>query len=348
MGQITRIGMDTSKTFFQLHGVDASEQVVLRRKVRRSQVLGFFEKLEAVVVGIEACGASHYWARELERRGHKVLLLPAQHVKAYVKRNKNDAADAAALCEAMTKQTMSFVAIKTPDQQAALMLDGIRERLLARRTQVANMIRGHAMEFGIVADKGIDKIEPLLLKLQDDTTLPALARELFVTLTEEFATVCRRVDEVEKKLLAWHKGNACSQRLAKTPGVGPVGASLMAMKSVDPERFKSSRHFAAWIGLTPKDHSTAGKQRLGRITRAGDERLRNVLISGAMSVILHAKRKPDRASPWLKAMLKRKPDMLVAVALANKNARICWKLMTTGETYNPNRCHAAPDAMMAA
>lgn len=348
MKKITRIGIDTSKTFFQLHGVDASEKVVLKRKMKRAQVLGYFKELEPVLIGIEACGASHYWARELERLGHKVLLVPAQHVKPYVKRNKNDAADAEALCEAMARPGMSFVSIKTADQQAALMLEGVRERLLQRRTQIGNMIRGYGMEFGFVTAQGLDKIEPLLLQLLEDANLPELARDMFNTLTEEFTSVCRRVAEIEKKLLAWHKASECSRRLAEVPGVGPVGASLQVMKIVDPKRFDSGRDYAGWMGMTPKDHSTAGKQRLGRITRAGDERLRSVMIAGAMSVILHAKRRPERASPWLKAMLQRKPAKLVAIALANKNARICWKLMMTGESYQPNCRDVAPEAAIAA
>jgi transposase len=337
MGQITRIGMDTSKSSFQLHGVDAGEKVVLRKKLARKQVLGFFANQAPTKIGIEACGAAHYWARALKKLGHEVVLMPPQYVKAYVKRNKNDPADAEALCEAMSRPTMRFVAVKSEEAQAALMLAGLREQLVNRRTQIANTIRGYAAEFGHVVAKGLSKIEELLLSINDDNQLPELARELFTRLAQEFVQADREVMVLEKKVMAWHKGNEMSRRLAAIDGIGPIGASLMVMKTSDPKAFKSARHYPAWIGLTPKDHSTAGKQRLGVITRAGDERLRQVLVNGAMAVIKQAKRNPKSASPWLRDLLARRPAKLAAVALANKNARIAWKLMVTGERYQPNR-----------
>lgn len=333
MEQISRIGMDTSKHFFQLHGVNTAEKVVLRKKLRRKEMVTFFEKLAPTVIGIEACGASHHWARLLRSFGHEVKLIPAQLVKPYVKRGKNDTADAEALCEAMSRPTMRFVPIKTAEQQAALMLVGLRDRLIRNRTQLSNAIRGYAAEFGFTAAKGMASLDPLLERIQADESVPDLARELFAIQTEEYAQLQAQIAEVSAKLMAWHKADECSQRLAKIPGVGPIGAALLMMKTPAPELFRSGRQFAAWIGLTPKDHSTAGKVRLSVITRAGDEALRAVLVTGATAVIKYAVRCRGRASPWLHDLLKRKPLKLAAVALANKMARIAWKLMVTGETY---------------
>src|SRR5690242_9933621 len=266
--------MDTSKQIFQLHGVDEAERAVLRRKFRRKDVLAFFEALGPTAVGIEASGGAHYWARELTRLGHQVRLIAPQYVKPYVKRGKNDAADAEAICEAMSRPTMRFVAIKSAESQAALMLAGMRERLVRHRVQLANAIRGYAAEFGLVAAKGRAKLEPLLLRLQSDATIPLLARELFIEHAKEYAQLTAQLAAVDAKLMAWHRANEVSRRLARIPGVGPVIASLLAMKTPDPHAFRSGRQFAAWIGLTPKDHSTAGKTRSGVITRAGDETLR--------------------------------------------------------------------------
>ena len=333
MEQISRIGMDTSKHVFQLHGVNAAEAVVLRKKLRRKEMVEFFEKLAPTVIGIEACSASHHWARLLRSFGHEVKLIAAQLVKPYVKRSKNDTADAEALCEAMSRPTMRFVPVKTAEQQAALMLVGLRDRLIRNRTQLSNAIRGYATEFGFTAAKGIAHLEPLLEHIQADENVPDLARELFAAQAEEYAQLQAQIAEVAAKLMAWHKADECSRRLAKIPGVGPIGAALLMMKTPAPELFQSGRQFAAWIGLTPQDHSTAGKVRLGAITRAGDEALRAVLVSGATAVIRHAVRCGGRASPWLLDLLKRKPPKLAAVALANKMARIAWKLMVTGERY---------------
>jgi transposase len=335
--QITRIFIDTSKSVFQLHGVNGAEEPVLRRRLTRAQMVGFFSKLEPTVIGLEACGASHHWARVLRGLGHEVRLVAPQHVKPYVKRNKNDARDAEGGCEAMSRPTMGFVPVKTAEAQAALMLIGVRDRLVRNRTQLTNAIRGHAAEFGLVAARGLDKIQPLLARIAQDACLPALARELFAAQGLELAQLDEQLGQIEARLMAWHRSDAVSQRLAKIQGVGPIGASMLTMKTPDPTSFASGRHFAAWVGLTPKDHSTAGKQRLGVITRAGDEALRSVLVSGAMAVIRQALRRPDRASPWLIGLLKRKPPKLAAVALANKIARIAWKLMVTGQDYDPNR-----------
>ena len=340
MEQISRIGMDTSKRFFQLHGVNTAETVVLRKKLRRKEMVTFFEKLAPTIVGIEACGASHHWARLLQSFGHTVKLIPAQLVKPYVKRGKNDMADAEALCEAMSRPTMRFVPIKTAEQQAALMLVGLRDRLIRNRTQLSNAIRGYAAEFGLTAAKGMAHLDPLLDRIQADESLPSLARELFAAQTKEYAQLQAQIVEVEAKLMAWHKADECSRRLAQIPGVGPIGAALLMMKTPAPEMFRSGRQFAAWIGLTPKDHSTAGKVRLGVITRAGDEGLRSVLVVGATAVIQHVRR-GGRSLRWLCELLKRKSPKLAAVALANKIARIAWKLMVTGESYAAKSAPAA-------
>jgi transposase len=334
--KIIRIGVDTSKSVFVLHGVDGAEQPVLRRKLRRRQVLEFFAKLEPTRIGLEACGAAHYWGRELAALGHHVVLLPPQYVKPYVKRNKNDAADAEAICEAMSRPRMRFVPVKTVEQQTALMLAGTRDALIRRRTQLTNTIRGYAAEFGLTTAKGLDKIAPLLARIAA-APLPALAKQLFAAYAEEYAQLKVRIAKIEAQLTAWHKHSELGRRLVEVPGIGPIGAALAVMKVPHPLAFRSGRDFSAWIGLTPKDHSTAGKTRLGVITRAGDEALRSVLVVGATAVIQQAKRGKGHPSPWLVELLRRKPPKLAAVALANKNARIIWKLMVSGERYNPAR-----------
>jgi transposase len=327
--------MDTSKHVFQLHGVNAAEEPVLRKKMRRKEMVAFFEKLAPTVIAIEACGASHHWARLLRSFGHEVKLIAPQLVKPYVKRGKNDAADAEALCEAMSRPTMRFVPVKTAEQQGALMLVGLRDRLIRNRTQLSNAIRGYAAEFGLTAAKGMAHLDPLLDRIQADESLPSLARELFAAQAKEYAQLQAQIVEVEAKLMAWHKADECSRRLAQIPGVGPIGAALLMMKTPAPEMFRSGRQFAAWIGLTPKDHSTAGKFRLGVITRAGDEALHAVLVTGATALLRFVRNGKSKStlSPWLEQLLKRKPPKLAVVALANKMARIAWKLMVTGQRY---------------
>jgi transposase len=351
--KIIRIGMDTSKQIFQLHGVNAAEQPVLRKKLRRRDLELFFSRLEPTVVAIEACGGSHHWARFLGRLGHEVKLIAPQLVKPYVKRGKNDAADAEALCEAVSRPTMRFVPVKSAENQAALMLAGVREQLVRIRTALGNAIRGHAAEFGLIAAKGPARIEPLLTGIQEDETLPALARELFDLQGKDYTALSARIAEVDAKLLAWHRSNELSRRLAAIPSIGPVTASMLVMKAPNPKAFRSGRDFAAWLGLTPRDHSTAGKTRLGGITRAGDETLRSLLIVGATSVIQKVRRgsgtqngvppnaSAQNAQAWLVNLLKRKEPKHAAVALANKTARIAWKLMTTGEAYKSGYARSA-------
>ncbi|MCZ7658749.1 MAG: IS110 family transposase [Xanthobacteraceae bacterium] len=337
MSEIIRIGVDTSKSVFQLHGVDACERPVLRKRLRRRDFLAFFERLPATKIGLEACGGAHHWARELSALGHEVKLLPAQYVKPYVRRGKNDRNDADAICEAMSRPRMSFVAIKSAEQQAAQMLMTMRQRLVDQQTQLGNAIRGHAAEFGLVAAKGPAHLEPLLARLAEDQGLPELAKDLFAMHGKELVRLKIELREVEAKLRAWHRQNELSRRLAEVGSIGPIGACLLAIKAPDPHAFRSGRDFAAWMGLTPKDHSTAGKTRLGVITRAGDEALRRTLVVGATSVIKQVRNGKAKPSPWLRDLVARKPPKLAAVALANKVARVAWKLMVSGERYDAAR-----------
>jgi transposase len=340
VSKIIRIGIDTSKSVFVLHGVDEREMPVLRKQLRRRDVVDFLAKLEPTRIGIEAGGAAHHWGRTIAALGHEAMLLPPQLVKPYVARNKNDRADAEAICEAMSRPRMRFVAIKTAERQAAQMLIGLRDRLVRQRTQLSNAIRGYAAEFGLVAARGLDKIDPLLARIADDPAVPELARELFALHGREYAQLMARLRQVEAALMTWHRHDELSRRLAAIPAIGPIGACALAIKVTDPHGFRCGRDFAAWMGLTPKDHSTAGKQRLGVITRAGDETLRSLMVVGATAVIQQARRRRDRASPWLVDLLARKPPKLAAVALANKTARIAWKLMVSGERYDPHHAGA--------
>ncbi len=330
MSKIIRIGVDTSKSVFQVHGVDAAERPVVLRKLRRGEMRRFFGSLPPTVIGMEACGGAHHWARVLQELGHEVRLLPPQYVRPYVKRGKNDAADAAAICEAMSRPSMRFVPVKTAENQAALMLHGSRELLVKQRTMLLNAVRGHAAEFGVVGAKGVGRIAELLERIAA-ATVPELAREIFARLAEQIEALDKQLAALDRQLMAWHRKDERSRRLAGIPGVGPIIATALAMKVPDPSVFRSGRHFAASLGLTPKDHSTAGRQRLGGITRAGDETLRHLLVSGAMALIRRAK--PGRASPWLLSLLARKSKMEAAVALANKTARIAWAMMMRGEVY---------------
>lgn len=342
MTKISRLGIDTSKSLFQLHGVNEQEEVVLRKRVRRGQFPAFMAKLEPSEIGLEACGASHYWARELRALGHKVALLPPQHVKPYAGHNKNDKIDAEAICEAMSRRRVRerFVAAKSAEQSAAQMLLGVRDGLHQRRTQLSNIIRGNAAEFGLVTAKGLAHIKPLLERIAGDRTVPALAQELFALLGEEFAALAPRIAQLDKKLKAFQRSDEVCRRLVEIPTIGPVIASSMVIKISNPAAFQSGRRCAAWLGLTPKDHSTAGKMRHGGITRAGDEALRAALVAGATGYIEQVNRGRTKPSPWLAALLKRKPKKLVAVALANKTARIAWKLMTSGQRYDRARAEA--------
>jgi transposase len=346
--KIIGIGVDTSKSVFQLHGVDEAEKPVLRRKMTRDQMITFFSKLPPAVVGLEACGASHYWARRLQALGHEVRLIPPQRVKPYVPAGKkNDAADAESICEAMSRPRMRFVKVKTADQQADLMLQSTRSLLVRQQTQLSNAIRGHGAELGIVAAKGLGKVDGLLQRIAQDRTLPENARASFGLLGEQFAEVGKRITAIDARLRAWHRGNERSKRLAAIPGVGQRIATTLTMKVPDPHIFRSGRHFGSWVGFTPKDHSTAGKQRLGGITRAGDEELRSLLVVGATAVIQQVRKGRGPQWPWLVDLVKRKEPKRAAVALANKMARIAWKMMVSGASYRVDHRSLPPTAQAA-
>jgi transposase len=330
---IIRIGLDTSKSVFQVHGVDEDEQPVLRRQLPRSQVEKFFAKLPATRIGLEACGASHHWGRVLRGLGHEVVLVPPQYIKPYVKRGKNDKIDAAAICEAMSRPGMHFVPVKSAEEQAALTLLSVRDLLIKQRTMLGNAIRGHAAEFGVIGAKGPHRLSELIKRIGEDQSLPALARETLDALAGQLAAVEVRLQALESKLMAQHKANPRSQLLASIPGIGPISALSIALKVPDATVFGSGRHFAAWLGITPREHSTAGRQRLGKISREGDEGLRRLLVLGATAVIQQAKPGRTSASPWLLGLLARKPKKLAAVALANKMARTAWAMMISGEVY---------------
>lgn len=337
MEEISRVFVDTSKSVFQLHGVDAAEQVTVRRKLRREGFLAFFAGRKPMVVGLEACGASHHWARELAGLGHEVRLIAPQHIKPYVKRNKNDARDAEAGCEAMSRPTMGFVPVKTVEQQAGLMLLKHRERLVAERTALGNAIRGHAAEFGRTVARGLARTPALAAEASAAAELPAAAGRVFERLGERFAELQSQIAEADREIAAWRKASEVCQRLAEAPGIGVLGSMMLPLKTPDPAGFGSGRDFAAWLGLTARDHSTAGRLRLGGITKAGDAALRAVLVAGAMAVIQKTARGRGPAWPWLAELVRRKPLKLAAVALANKLARIAWKLMVSGQRFDPAR-----------
>lgn len=342
--EVTTIGLDIAKRVFQAHGVDAAGRAVLRRKLGRSEVLDFFRALPPCLVGIEACGTAHHWAREVRALGHEVRLIPAAYVKPYVKRGKTDAADAEAICEAVSRPTMRFVPVKTAEQQAVLVLHRTRDLLIRQRTMLVNALRGHLAEFGIVARQGSGGVAELLSVLlgQEEAVLPSLAKGALRGLAGEIEALGNRVEEVEAAILAWHKGNEASRRLATVPGIGPITASALVATVGEVSNFASARHFAAWIGLVPKQNSTGGKPRQGGISKAGDRYLRRLLVLGASSVIRHHRAKAGEG--WLASLLARRPRMVAAVAQANKAARIVWALLTRGGSYDPQRGTQQPTA----
>jgi transposase len=331
--QYKRIGVDTSKAIFALHGIDQQDRPVLRINLRRTQMISFFKKLAPSIIALEACGGSHYWARELTLLGHTVRLIPPQYVKPYVKRSKKDRNDAEAICEAAGRPGMRFVPMKSVAQQAQGMVLKVRETLVGQRTLLVNTLRGHATEFGVIAAKGLRQVGPLLAAIEQETAIPPEVKEMASLLRRQIEDLNTKIKEIDVKLTAAHKANDVSQRLATIPGVGPVTALTLAIE-IDPAAFESDRHLAAWAGLTPKEHSTGGKQRMGGISRAGNERLRVLLVTGATSVIKAAMRPGSKQmTEWLRALLARKPRKLAVVALANKMARVVWALMTRGGIY---------------
>jgi transposase len=332
--QITTIGLDIAKNVFQVHGIDASENVVVRKQLRRSQVLAFFKALSPCLIGMEACATAHYWARELTTLGHEVRLMPAKDVKAYVKRNKNDAADAEAICEAVRRPTMRFVQAKSAEQQGRLMQHRTRDLLMRQRTQLINALRAHMAELGIVAAQGREGIKQLLtiVASERDARLPVDAHASLVVLAAGLQAVQTMIGSIERRIIIQHRSNEASKRLKSIPGIGIVGATAIAATVPDPRAFRSGRDFAAWIGLVPRQDSTGGKQKLGPISKQGDQYLRRILVVGAHAVLKRARQQPEKY-PWLTRLLARKPFRVAAVALANKMARVAWALLAKGGTY---------------
>jgi transposase len=336
MQAITTIGLDIAKSVFQVHGVAADGQAVIRRQLKRRYVLAFFQKLSPCLVGIEACASSsHHWSRELKALGHTVRLMPPAYVKPYVKRQKNDAADAEAICEAVTRANMRFVETKTPEQQSCLMLHRTRHLFIRQQTSVINAIRAHFAEFGIVAPVGRNGVEELLNVAVDsnDKRLPEIARGCLAALGSQLRALKAQILEFDRRIMAWHRSNETSKRLDDIPGVGPVLATALVASIANPKAFRSGRNFSAWIGLVPKQHSSGGKDRLGSISKQGDRYLRSLLMIGALAVIRYAKIHGTKHRPWLTALLARRPTKVAAIALANKIARMAWAMMAKGERY---------------
>ncbi len=333
--EITTIGLDLAKNIFQVHGVDATGQIVVRRSLRRAQMLPFFARLPSCLVGMEACGTSHYWARELLKLGHEVRLMPPAYVKPYVKRGKTDAADAEAICEAVRRPTMRFVPVKSPEQQAALSMHRTRDLLVKQRTQLVNMIRGLLAEFGINIPKGLERALLMAKRIVEGEApdVPIEAAKIVGALSQQALDVHVRLRQIDRDLLVWQRGNDVARRLMTIPGIGPVGATALAASVTDPHQFRSGRQFAAWLGLTPRQKSSGGKERLGHITKMGDKYLRKLLIVGMTSLVRRAKYNPQTIDPRLVDLLARKPVRVATVAMANKTAPIIWAIMARGETY---------------
>jgi transposase len=338
--QINVIGLDIAKQVFQVHAADKSGRPVAQVRLRRAQVLDYFRSLPSCLVGMEACATAHHWARELVALGHEVRLMPPGYVKPYVKRNKTDAADAEAIAEAVTRPTMRFVPVKSAENQAMLMLHRTRELLVRQRTMLATALRAHLAEFGIVAPQGIHRVEKLAAHVHDPA-VPVIAREALMLIVNELASMWRRIDALEARLVALHRTNEVSRRLASYPGIGPITAMAIANTVTDTSAFRSGREFAAWLGLTPKSHSSGGKERLGRITKRGDRYIRHLLYVGAGNAIRFAKARAATGEAWIRGLQERRPPKVVIVALANKMARIAWALMRRGGTFRSPAASAA-------
>jgi transposase len=335
MQTITTMGLDIAKSVFQVHGADAVGNVIIRRQLKRRYVLAFFQKLPPCLVGIEACASSHHWSRELKALGHTVRLMPPAYVKPYVKRQKNDATDAEAICEAVRRPNMRFVETKTPEQQSGLMLHRTRHLFIRQQTAVINAIRAHLAEFGIVAPVGRNGVEQLLGVVADsnDERLPEVVRACVAALGAQLRMLKTQILEFDRRIVAWHRSNETSQRLDEIPGVGPALATALVASIADPKAFRSGRDFSAWIGLVPKQRSSGGKDKLGSITKQGDRYLRSLFTAGALAVIRYAKIHGTKHRPWLTALLARRPTKVAAIALANKIARTAWAMMAKGERY---------------
>jgi transposase len=331
MQSISTIGLDIAKSVFQVHGVDVAGQVIIRRQLRRRNVLAFFQKLPPCLVGIEACASSHHWSRELLALGHTVRLMPP----AYVKRQKNDTTDAEAICEAVTRPNMRFVPTKTVEQQSCLMLHRARHLFIRQQTAVINSIRAYLAEFGIVAPVGRRGVEQLLEVVADpaDRRLPEVARACLAALGSQLRALKVQILEFDRRIIAWHRSSETSKRLDAIPGVGPALATALVASIADPKAFRSGRDFSAWVGLVPKQNSSGGKDKLGSISKQGDRYLRSLFTAGALAVIRYAKIHGTRHRPWLTELLARRPTKVAAIALANKIARMAWAMMARGERY---------------
>ncbi|MEI8703033.1 MAG: IS110 family transposase [Mesorhizobium sp.] len=335
MEKVSTIGLDVAKHVFQVHGVDAQGAVVVRRKLRRDDVVAFFTSLPACLIGIEACATSHHWARVLTALGHEVRLMPASYVKPYVKRQKNDASDAEAICEAVTRPTMRFVPTKSEEQQSVLMLHRVRELLIRQRTMLVNALRGHLAELGIITRQGATGLSMLVALVEDEghDLIPPLARSALFLLVQQLREVHEKVGELDRQIHIWHRSHELSRRLETIPGIGPITASAIVATVTDASLFKSGRQLAAWLGLVPRQNSSGGKDRLGRISKQGDPYIRRLLVVGAHAVLRFCRKGKAAPTRWAAELLAKKPYNVVAVALANKMARIVWALMTTGKRF---------------
>jgi len=333
MDKVSTIGLDIAKSVFQVHGVDAAGAVLIRKRISRAKVLEYFGELPPCLVGIEACPSAHHWGRELQGLGHTVRLIPPSYVKAYLKRGKNDAVDAAAICEAMARPDMRFVPVKSADDQAVLMLHKSRELLIKQRTMSVNALRGHLAEFGLVVAKGIGRVDELLALAQADARLPQIAKATVTELAQHLEGLDQSIDAIDDDIARAHRKNPKSCLIDQVPGIGTLIASVVAASAPDPGVFKSGRDFAAWLGLTPRQHSSGGKEKLGAITKQGNRYIRKMLVVGATSVLRVVGKRKGALADWINALRARKPERLAAVALANKLARICWAIMTTGESF---------------
>jgi transposase len=330
MTQVTTIGLDLAKRIFQVHGVDAADAVVLCRQLKRRQVVAFFTKLPRCLIGMEACGTAHHWGRRLRALGHEVRLIPPAYAKADVRRNKTDPADAEAICEAVSRPSRRFVAIKSEADQAMAAVHRVRERLSAQRTQMINMLRGQMAEFGVVAAKGPQHVKELVAKLVEPGSVPEPLRQVLLGLVRLLTVLQEQIAALDKQILAWHRANACSRRLGTIDGFGPILSSALALRVQEPQRFARGRDLSAWIGLAPKQNSSGGKVRLGAISKKGDVYLRRLLVNGAQAVLNSKRAKTD---PWIARLLQTKPRLVAAVALANKMARIAWAVMVRQTAY---------------
>jgi len=331
--EVTTVGLDLAKYVVQVQAIDVDGALLIRRKLRRVEIIRFFDELPPRLVGMEACASAHHWARELTAIGHEVRLMPPAYVKPYVKRGKTDAADAEAICEAVTRPTMRFVAVKSVEQQAVLMLHKSRDLMVRQRTMLINALRGHLAEYGIVTGLGAGGVTASLKALHEEQDrLPAHARSALHGIAAQLRALATEIDRLEAQILAWHRKDETSRRLATIPGIGPITASAIAAAVPDASLFRSGRQFAAWLGLTPRPQSSGGKERLGGITKQGDGYLRRLLVVGATAVMRIARKNASR-QPWMARLLERKPTKIATVALANKTARIAWAVMTRKEVY---------------